>query len=84
MKLSEHFKLVIKEIVQGTFKQLPTTSEITKELVNKKKKTYYFSAKDCETLWRIPSNVECRWLGERHIRRKLLELRNKVLYSSNS
>jgi hypothetical protein len=78
LRLSQHFKLVIEQIVQRTFTQLPSTREITKALVNKKKKTYYFTADDCVDLWRITDDVETKWLGGRNINRKLTELKNKV------
>jgi hypothetical protein len=78
LRLVNHFKTCIQEIMQGTFKQLPSTREITKELVKNKKKTYYFTARDCATLWSPMGDVQTKWLGARNITVKLKELRNKV------
>ena len=81
LRLSQHFKLVIQQIVQGIFKQLPSTKDITRELVTKKKKTYYFTSHDCVDLFRIRDDVETKWLSGTSISRKLTELKNKVKFS---
>ena len=78
LRLSRHFKLVIQQIVQGVFKQLPSTREITRELVNKKKKTYYFSFQDYLDLSRTNCDAGTKWLGGMNINRKLTELKKKV------
>ena len=76
--LSAHFKSVIQASVEGTYQQLPPTREITRELAQKKKKTYFFTSNDCATLWRTVDNVETKWLGAKNISRRLKELKNKV------
>ena len=78
LRPSQHFKFVIQHLVQGAFKQLPSTGEITRELANKKKKTYYFTFQDYLDLSRTNCDVETSWLGGRNISRKLTELKNKV------
>ena len=77
-RLSQHFKFVIQQLVQRVFKQLLSTREITRELVNKKKKTYYFTFRDYLDLSRTNCDAETKWLGVRNIKRKLTELKNKV------
>ena len=56
-RLVVHFKKVIQEIIEGNFRQLPPTREITKELacIWNKKKGYFFTGADC-----APSSLESR------------------------
>ena len=78
LRLSAHFKNVIEEITNGSFTQLPPTRDITKDLSEKKKKTYFFTAQDCASLWRTMDDVDAKWLGGRNISVRLDELKNKV------
>ena len=78
LRLSAHFINVIEEITNGSFKQLPPTPDITKDLSEKKKKTYFFTAQDCASLWRTMDDVDTKWLGGRNISVRLDELKNKV------
>ena len=79
LRLSAHFRNVIEEITNGSFKQPPPTRDITKDLSEKKKKTYFFTAQDCASLWRTMDDVETKWLGGRNISMRLEELKNKVI-----
>ena len=50
-RLVVHFKKVLQEI-EGNFRQLRPTKEISKELARNKKKGYFFTAADCANLWK--------------------------------
>jgi len=79
-RLVVHFKKVIQEIIEGNFRQLPPTREITKELARNKKKGYFFTAADCANLWKtVDAGVETKWLGARNISAKVKQLKNKVI-----
>ena len=78
LRLSAHFRNVIEEITNGGFKQLPPPRDITKDLSEKKKKTYFFTAQDCASPWRTVDDVDTKWLGGRNISVRLDELKNKV------
>lgn len=80
--LSTHFRNVIEQILHGTFKQLPPSRVIARELAEKKKKTYFFRAEDCDALWRSMDDVPTKWMGPRNISQRLYELKNKVIYHS--
>lgn len=79
-RLVAHFHKVIDNVVIGEHLELPDTAVLVRELLDKKKKTYFFKMEDCKTLWAKRETRETLWYSRENLSLLLRELRSKVTF----